>query len=101
MSDHSDLKRFLEILDSTLDNVTNIVYNVRCKIRVEQELNEHGEQSPEEVSGPTESDALPVCTGQGGPELLSGTSKERTRSQNAAEKVQVRGGKMETTHGRT
>jgi len=101
MSDHSDFKQFLKMLNSMLDTVSNIVYNVRCRIRVEQEINDNvSESTSEEFSGPAESDALVPNLRQGGPETFPGSPKEKSRSQNAAETVLVRGGRMETPDGR-
>ncbi len=101
MSDHDDLKQFLNSLTNMLDIVERIVYTARCKIRVEQELVNHDNSLQEEVSGPSKTDALPVVSRQGGPELFPGTPKERSRSQNAAETVLMRGGRMETEDGRS
>jgi len=98
MSDHSDLAQFLKTLDKLLDNVAKIIYNAKCQIRVEQELNKHAEPFQKEFSASSETKALPVGAGQGGPELFPGTPNERTRSQKAAEKVALSGGRM---HGRS
>ena len=101
MSDHSDLKHFLKSLDKMLDTVASIIYTAKCKIRVEQRLNDHAESFQEKVSASTESKALLPTAGQGGPEPhVKGTSTERSRSQKAAEKVQLTGGRMETPHGK-
>ncbi len=103
MSDHSDLKQFLKNLDSMLDTVRSIIDNAKCQIRVEQELNEHAQAIPEEkVSGPTESDAPFVVAGQGGPKPhVQGTPREIGRSTKETEKVLLKGGRMETPHGRS
>ncbi len=101
LSDHSDFKAFLKNLDSLLDNVKDLIYTARCRIRVEQRIVDHAESAPEEVSASSKTKALLVGAGQDGPELFPGTSSERSRSQNAAEKVRVNGPKMETPHGRT
>ena len=101
MSDHSDLKHFLKSLDKMLDSISVYVHTMRCKIRVEQELDIHAVDSQEEFSGSSETNALPFEAGQGGPELFPGTSKERSRSQKAAEKVLTAGGRMESDHGGT
>ena len=99
MSDHNDFKQFLNSLQKTLDTVTSILYHVKLKIRVEQELDNHGDQVKTEFSASSETKALPVVAGQGGPEPhVQGTSTERSRSQKAAEKVQVTGGRM--SHGK-
>jgi len=96
MSDHSDFKQFLKNLDKLLDTVSSIIYTAKCRIRVEQRLSDHGEQIPEEVSGPTESDAPAVVAGQGGPEPhVQGTPSEIRRSTQETEKVLVRGGRMD------
>ena len=98
MSDHSDFRAFLKNLDKLLDTVREILYTAKCRIRVEQELIDHGKSTQEKVSGPAESDALSSELRQGGPELFPGSTKEKTRSQNAAEKVAMSGGRM---HGRS
>ncbi len=98
MSDHSDFSAFLKNLDKLLDTVREIVYTARCRIRVEQELINHAKSSQEEVSGPTKSDASSDVSRQGGPEPFPGTPKEERRSQKAAEKVAMSGGRM---HGRS
>ena len=97
MSDHSDLATFLRDLDKMLDKVAKIIYNVKCRIRVEQELNKHAEPFQKEFSDPSKTDAASFGWGQDGPEHLPGTSKEKSRSQKAAEKVLVKGGRM--SHG--
>ncbi len=104
MSDHSDFKTFLFNLQDLLDNVDSIMYTVRCRIRVEQRLNDHAESVKEEVSAPSETEAVGLTPNprwrQCGPEL-PGTSKEKARSEEAAEKVAVKGGRMESKHGRS
>ena len=100
MSDHSDLAAFLKSLDKMLDSIAKIIYHAKCQIRVEQELNKHAEPFQKEFSASSETKAILPTSGQGGPELFPGTSKERNRSQKAAEKVQLTGGRMETPHGK-
>ncbi len=101
MSDHSDLKKFLDSLDKMLDTVTQIVYTARCKIRVEQLISENDKKTQEEVSAPAAPAAILPTVGQGGPELFPGTTKQRNRSTQETEKILVRGGRMEVPHGRT
>ena len=104
MSDHSDLATFLKTLDKMLDNVAKIIYNAKCRIRVEQELNKHAEPFQKEFSGPSETDALPslVGPGQDGPQPhVQGSTREIGRSTQETEKVLLRGGRMETHDGRS
>ena len=99
MSDHNDFKQFLDYLEKTLDGIEKIMYAVRCKIRVEQELAQNATQKlKEDFSGPAESDAVSPAIRQGGPEIFPGTPKEESRSRKAAEKVRMSGGRM---HGRS
>jgi len=98
MSQHDTLVQFLESLRNSLDKVHSILYHEMTRIRVEQELLKNAPAFPEKVSGPSETDAASVVTGQGGPQPhVKGTPREISRSQKAAEKVQVTGGRM---HGR-
>ena len=100
MSDHSDLAKFLDSLDKMLDTIGYIIYTARCKIRVEQRLDDHASSSQEEVSGSSKTNALPSESRQGGPKPhVEGTPKERDRSTKETEKVLVRGGRMETSYG--
>jgi len=102
MADHDDLRQFLNSLDKMLDSIAEIIYTTRLKIQVERELNNHAEFLPEKVSGPTESDAPSSEIRQGGPQPhVQGTPKEIGRSTKETEKVLVRGGRMESQHGRT
>ena len=102
VSDHRDFKQFLESLTKMLDTVEQIVYHARCKIRVEQELNNHVQASPEKASDPTESDAPSSSSRQGGPQPhVQGTPREIARSTKETESVVLRQGKMETPHGRS
>ena len=102
MSDHSDLKQFLLNIEKVLDSCLNSCYAMRQMIRVEQRINEHGKDSSKEISGPSETDAASSdVSRQGGPLLLQGTPREKSRSTKETEKILVRGGRMETPHGRT
>ena len=101
MSDHSDFKRFLDSLGILLDNIGDLVYTARCRIRVEQRIVDHAESLPEKVSDPTESDAPSSEVRQGGPQPhVQGSPKEIRRSQKAAEKVALSEGQMEFDFGR-
>jgi len=96
MSDHRDLEHFLKSLDKMLDSIGVIVHTVRCKIRVEQEIANGTNKLKEEFSAPEKPAATSVVSGQGGPEqLLQGTTREKSRLTQEAEKVLVRGGRME------
>ena len=100
MSDHSDFKQFLDSLGIMLDNISDLLYTARCRIRVEQRIVDHAE-SPKKVSDPTESDAPSSEIRQGGPQPhVQGTPREIARSQKAAEKFIVKCGRMEIDHGR-
>ena len=101
MSEHTTLSEFLKTLQNDLDKLFNLLYHTRTRLRVEQELISHAETVQKEVSASAKPKALPVVDGQGGPELFPGTSKEKSRSQKAAETVRVRGGRMEVPHGRS
>jgi len=102
LSDHDDFEQFLDSLGKMLDTVSQIVYTARCKIRVEQELDSHATKTQEESSDPSETDAPSSSSRQGGPQPhVKGTPREIGRSTKETEEVLVRGGRMETTHGRT
>ena len=69
MSDHSNLQRFFDSIEKTLDIATGMIYTARCKIRVERKLVEHAKKSKKESSASAKSKAYPSSrVRQGGPE---------------------------------
>ena len=85
-----------------LDNIGDLVYTARCRIRVEQRIDEHAKDPPEEVSGPSETDAPSVGPGQDGPQPhVKGTPREIGRSTQETEKILLTGGRMESHDGRS
>jgi len=100
MSQHDTLEQFLESLKKSLDFLADRLYHMKSQIRVEQEILHNAPAFPEKVSDPSKTDAPSVGTGQGGPEPhVKGTPREIGRSQKAAEKVQVTGGRMKYNYG--
>jgi len=102
MSDHSDLKHFLDSLTKMLDTIAAIVYTAKQKIRVEQEIDENvASGTSEEFSGSSKTNAPPDVSRQGGPQPhVQGTTREVRRSTQETEKVVMKGGRMEVPHGR-
>jgi hypothetical protein len=101
MSDHITLDCFLESLQNTLDKCLHELYTARCKIRVEQEISKGVVSGKEEFSDSSKTNAASdVGSRQGGPEILPGTPREKARSTKEAEKVVLRGGRLEVTDGR-
>ena len=102
MSQHDTLVQFLNSLRKSLDKVHDLLYHMKARIRVEQELLKNAPAFPEKVSGPTESDAPSSEIRQGGPQPhVQGSPREIGRSTQETEKVLVKGGRMESGYGGT
>ena len=103
MSQHDTLNQFFESLKKSLDKLSDMLYHMKTRIRVEQELLKNAPAFPEEKpSGPSETDAPSSEIRQGGPQPhVQGSPREIRRSTQETEKVSVRGGRMESHDGRS